>query len=244
MFWESLKSLFEKNKYIDNHTSDMFKALVYAAIPSTNDNGSNQPSVKELGALDLYVDEYHIWSLDHSLSINIFGINLKINLSRPTAKMLDIASKELVYRGENKEPVNQLAKKSILPYFAIKRLTLKNLNNNCQRSTVNCQLFRNIKFASLAPSDRFRAITLLEQNRINLKKLPLPYWNNPDFVFATLHALPGFSTRGYYSEWPAYGATRLETPEEHVLEHTPLAWKQIEYPGPSKGYHGFRGYLE
>ena len=41
---------------------------------------------------------------------------------------------------------------------------------------------------------------------------------------------------GYYSEWFGYGSTRLEEPNQRVLEFSPSSWTQVGYPGPSFSY--------
>jgi hypothetical protein len=48
---------------------------------------------------------------------------------------------------------------------------------------------------------------------------------------------------GFYSEWPAYGTTRLATPTLRRLEYFPIGWRQTGYPGVSLGYRAFRGQL-
>ncbi|WP_132250188.1 hypothetical protein [Natranaerovirga pectinivora] len=98
-------------------------------------------------------------------------------------------------------------------------------------------------FAALAPSDRFRAIILLEELRINLENLPFPYQNNPALVLSVTNSLNRITTMGYYSEWWGYGTTRLEEPDDRVLEYLPLSWEQVGYPRPSLGYRAFRRYL-
>lgn len=52
----------------------------------------------------------------------------------------------------------------------------------------------------------------------------------------------GTTMMGYYSEWYGYGSTRLNEPNQRVLEFYPFSWKQIGYPGPSLGYHALRSY--
>ncbi len=47
---------------------------------------------------------------------------------------------------------------------------------------------------------------------------------------------------GYYSEWSGYGTTRLNKPNQRILEYNPISWKQVGYPGPSLGYHALRAY--
>ena len=99
-------------------------------------------------------------------------------------------------------------------------------------------------FAALSSNDRFRAITLLEQNKVDITLLPIPFYNNPGFILSLTGGIAMFATIGYYTEWSGYGSSRMDTPEKRKLEHFPVGWNQVGYPGPSKGYHAFRGYLE
>lgn len=58
----------------------------------------------------------------------------------------------------------------------------------------------------------------------------------------SLHSAAGTTMFGYYSEWSGYGTTRLAPPNERKFEYAPISWKQVEYPGPSLGYHALRPY--
>lgn len=55
----------------------------------------------------------------------------------------------------------------------------------------------------------------------------------------------GLTTLGYYSEWPGYGETGTDTPDQRAL-HTPpgdvQGRQQTEYPGPEPGYPAHRGF--
>ncbi len=72
--------------------------------------------------------------------------------------------------------------------------------------------------------------------------LPQPFRNNQGLIVSTVHTLVTWTMMGYYSEWAGYGSTRLETPDQRVLEYAPISWSQIGYPGPSLGYRGLRTY--
>lgn len=98
-------------------------------------------------------------------------------------------------------------------------------------------------FDRLKTDDRFRALFALEKMEVNPEVLPIPFRNNPGFVREIIGVLTLLVTSGYYSEWSGYGLTRLLPPEKRRLEHFPIGWKQVGYPGPAKGYHAFRGYL-
>lgn len=212
-FFKLLMILFQGNKYTLPQTQAVFKALVDAIVPVTPELTEKQGSIQSFGALDSHIDEYQSWTLDHFLSLIIIIKSFNIHLADATAEMLNIAAKQLLYMERNKIPVNT----AILP----------------EKGT----------FAALAPSDRFRAITLLEQLEDGLASLLIPFRNYRGFVFTITVSINLLAIIGYYSEWSGYGSTRMETAEKRKLEHFPTGWKQVGYPGPSKGYHALRGHL-
>lgn len=217
MNWNFFKPYFEmikfQSKNILPQTRAAFEALLDAVVPNTPELAERQGSVQSSGAVDLNIDEYQIWTLDHYLSLIIVAANLNVYLANATAEMLNIAARQLIDSEDNKKPVN------------------------------TAFLFEEGAFAALEPSDRFRAITLLEQLKVDLAGLPVPFHNNPGFVLGIVGIISILATKGYYSEWSGYGSTRLETPENRRIEHFPTGWKQVGYPGPSKGYHALRGYI-
>ena len=129
-----------------------------------------------------------------------------IPLAKPTAEMLDIAADQLIFQQGNEEQLNYL----LYPGGGT--------------------------FAALAPNDRFRALTLLDQLNVNLSYLPMPFTDDPGLVLSTISTLNQIALMGYYSEWNGYGTTRLESPNLRVLEFYPLSWNQVGYPGPSLAY--------
>lgn len=152
----------------------------------------------------------------HTDELKIWSLNhllTNVPLADSTANMLNIAANQLIITGKTTEPINFKA------------------------------FYHGDIFASLSRNNRFNALLLLEQLKINLNELPLPYKNNPGFVIFIANALNGFIMFDYYSEWSAYGTTSLASPEERKLQRLPFCWKQVEYPGPSRGSHDFRGYL-
>lgn len=210
LFPEMIKN---QSKYPLPRTKITFKALVDATIPKTPKLAENQGSIQLFGALDCNTHGYEIWLLNHFISLHTPISNFNIYLANATAKMLDVAAKQLITSKENKNSIEQ-------KLFANKYI-----------------------FASLAPDDRFRAITLLEELKVNPAHLPIPFYNNPGTIIAVTGAIIMFVTIGYYTEWSAYGSTSMETPNKRKIEHFPIGWEQVGYPGPSKGYHAFRGYL-
>lgn len=73
-------------------------------------------------------------------------------------------------------------------------------------------------FSCLSRRDRIRTLSALENLNIDLYVLPSPFQNNAGLVKNVTDALNRFSMLGYYSEWPAYGSTRLRPPSERRLE--------------------------
>ncbi|QKY70653.1 hypothetical protein [Lentibacillus sp. CBA3610] len=98
-------------------------------------------------------------------------------------------------------------------------------------------------FSCLSREDRIRTLSALENLEVDLYLLPSPFQNNAGMVKHVTDALNRFSMFGYYSEWSAYGSTRLCPPEDRCLEWFPLSWQQVGYPGVSLGYRDFRGFL-
>ncbi|SHG14419.1 hypothetical protein [Ornithinibacillus halophilus] len=96
-------------------------------------------------------------------------------------------------------------------------------------------------FSYLSRKDRVQTLSALENLHIDLYLLPSPFQNNAGMVKFVTDALNRFSMFGYYSEWPAYGTTRLNPPDYRRLEFFPPGWHQAGYPGVSFGYRDFRG---
>lgn len=194
-------------------TKAVFKALADSIVPRTDKFAENPSSLHAIGALDVHTDEYPIYSLEHYAALRIMLRNFNIYLANATAEMLNTAARQLIAAGENGQPVNPAVESA--------------------EGT----------FAALGATDRCRAIALLEQLRMDLTSLPVPFRNNPWIVLDLVSILTMLNTTGYYSEWSGYGSTRLEAPEKRVIEHFPAGWRQVGYPGPSQGYHALRGYL-
>ncbi|MNY27262.1 hypothetical protein D3C86_1611590 [compost metagenome] len=84
---------------------------------------------------------------------------------------------------------------------------------------------------------------MLEQLDVDLGCLPPPYKDDGGLIRFIVDFLNRGTMFGFYSEWAAYGSTRLNTPTQRRLEYFPLSWSQVGYPGVSKGYRAVRGYL-
>ncbi|PGY16014.1 hypothetical protein [Bacillus sp. AFS031507] len=168
------------------------------------------------GALELHVYEYVIWILEHSIALPVkaqLNIVDSRTMSKATAELLDMGATQLIQTGQKLYP--------------------HHVNTFPEGGP----------FSSLSPIDRLRAITLIERLEINLENLPIPYKNNPGLVRIMMDALNELPMFGHYSEWTAYGTTRLFSPEYKRVEYFPHGWFQTLYPGPSFGYRDFRGFL-
>ncbi|MBY9079171.1 hypothetical protein KIH86_24425 [Paenibacillus sp. HN-1] len=97
-------------------------------------------------------------------------------------------------------------------------------------------------FSSLSPADRIRVLERLEELNVDLGALPPPYRNNGGMVRFMVNFLNRQTIFGHYSEWSAYGTTRLRTPVERSLEYFPIGWCQAGYPGVVPGYRALLGY--
>jgi hypothetical protein len=183
------------------HTKATFMAFVDAMIPSI------------LGALDLRLDDYIVWTLDHYVSIQGEWSVKNVPLSSQTARILDIAAFQLITSGNVK----------VSPDFST------NPDGG--------------PFAALSPDDRFEAIRLLENLQVDLEILPSPYRNNAGLIENVVTSLHQMVMFGYYSEWFSLGSTRLAYPEDHRLERQRFIWDSLNYPGPSFGYRAVRGFL-
>lgn len=98
-------------------------------------------------------------------------------------------------------------------------------------------------FAALLPSDRIRTLAMLEQLKVDLGTLPPPYQNDGGLLKFIVDYLNRGTMFGNYSEWSAYGTTRLAAPTQRRLEYFPISWRQVGYPGVSLGYRALHGFL-
>lgn len=99
-----------------------------------------------------------------------------------------------------------------------------------------------VPFAALSPMDRIKTMAILENLQVDLGTLPPPYRDDGGLVKFIVDYLNRGTMFGNYSEWPAYGTTRLNTPTRRRLEHFPIGWRQVGYPGVSLGYRALLGF--
>ncbi len=96
-----------------------------------------------------------------------------------------------------------------------------------------------VAYAALPPGDRIRVLSMLERLEVDLETLPEPYRNDGGYVKFTVDLLNRMTLFGNYSEWSGYGSTRLNPPDQRILEYFPIGWRQVGYPGVSRGYPQF-----
>jgi hypothetical protein len=206
--------IIEGERSLNRYIRSTFQALVYAIFPP-NFRFKDLRTVQIAGAQELHVYEYVIWILDHSIALPVKEqLNLEnTSMSKSTAELLDVGAAQLIQTGQILYPLNV----TVFPNGG--------------------------PFSALSPIDRLRAISLIERLDINLENLSIPYKNNPGLVRNMIDVLNELPLFGYYSEWTAYGSTRLFSPEFRRVEYFPHGWFQTQYPGPSFGYRDFRGFL-
>jgi hypothetical protein len=94
-----------------------------------------------------------------------------------------------------------------------------------------------VSFAMLSPLERLSVIELLRQEAQAPEIMSIVSQVDPGLWRTALSMLDTYTLMGYYSEWFGYGTTRLNPPNERIMEFKPISWLQVGYPGPSQGYH-------
>ncbi len=174
---------------------DTFQALVDTIIPRTPHLAQDYGLIQYYGALDAYIDQYLILSLQ----------NLYYPLANFTVEILNLAAQIVNSEG---------------------------FDNNPQNS--------NISFSNSTPEKRLQAIELLQMASTFPANYPQVFSDNPDIILYIYGFINRVPMLGYYSEWYGYGDTRILPPNQRQLEFYPFSWQQIDYPGPSLGYHALR----
>lgn len=203
---------------LDPNLVATYRALVDAIVPGMPPYPGAGP-VESAGAVELGVHEYLIWSLDHSLSLHS-GLSLTVfPLSSATAALLQAGAVQLIASGQAQFPP-QLPSQYPMSYS-----------------------IPGSPFAQLAPVDRILILAKLERLDVDLGTLPAPYKDDGGFLKFMVDYLCHGTMFGNYSEWSAYGSTRLAPPPFRRLEYFPVSWAQVGYPGVSKGYRANGGFL-
>ena len=169
--------LVHKHNKPDPHTKATFAALVDAIIPSTPELTAQYGPNMTVGGVNLGIDEFVIWELDHSLSIQMYLDLTSVPLSTPIASMLDVVATTLIASGQSKHTRHA-------PSFP-----------------------GGGSFAALSRKNRIRTLSLLEQIDVDLGTLPTPFTNQARLVISSIDVLNRYVIFGFYSEWSAYETT-------------------------------------
>ncbi|MEH7117314.1 hypothetical protein V7128_07810 [Neobacillus vireti] len=84
-------------------TKTVFEAFVDAIIPPAPSHSQKLGNILYIGASDLLIHKYIIWTLDQSISLLK---NTNYSLSRQTAELLELAARQLVLNNWNTQPLN------------------------------------------------------------------------------------------------------------------------------------------
>lgn len=114
------------------------------------------------------------------------------------------------------------------------------LNTGQAQCQPNLSIWHLSPFASLNPMDRIRVMQLLGDAQIEPGPLPPPY-GSKIWIVSMVSFLNRHTMFGNYSEWSAYGSTRLMTPIDRRLHYFPVSWSQAGYPGVQPGYRVYMG---
>ncbi len=91
---------------------------------------------------------------------------------------------------------------------------------------VSIDTTQGVTFSALAPGDRLSVIKRIKKQEI--LSLGDPMISDKYMIDSLIR----FTMMGYYSEWYGYGSTRLDEPNQRILEFQPNSWRQVDYPGP------------
>ncbi|WOO36769.1 hypothetical protein R2R35_23760 [Anaerocolumna sp. AGMB13020] len=96
------------------------------------------------------------------------------------------------------------------------------------------------RFFEASEELRLEALGFIREYAKESENIPPILADSADMLMNIYSMLIRFPMMGFYSEWSGYGSTRLYPPSERVLQYRPVSWEQIDYPGPSNGYHALR----
>ncbi|MEY8353473.1 hypothetical protein AALB39_08965 [Lachnospiraceae bacterium 54-53] len=137
--------------------------------------------------------------------------------------------------------LDSLAIPLAIPTAQILNIAAKQFLYEKDENPEESDLFDGKLFSGLSPSERLLAAGLLLQPDGFLYFPALDQISQED-IYPVIPSLNKLALMGYYSEWSGYGLTRLNPPGQRTLEHFPVSWDQIGYPGPSLGYRVSRSY--
>ncbi len=161
------------------------------------------------GMAELYGRIQYYGALDeYTDEYLIMSLNsLIIPYAIPTAEILNMAAAQFISINEDNQGVDNLEKSSWMLLY------------------------------DLLPIARLQAVNLLLLQPMDyVMEAPIPFRNDQGNILFITMLINRLAMMGYYSEWSGYGTTRLKPPNQRKLEHNPISWQQIGYPGPSLGY--------
>lgn len=197
----------------DPHTEATFRAFAEAVIPATPDLAARRGEEHEFGAGAVGVWEFLVWFLNRALEPGLYRLleePVPVRLAEGVAAFLDAGATALLARGDNEAEPDPARYPGGGP------------------------------FASLAPADRFRAVTAAES--LPPEDLPAPFDaldHKTGYVVQAIHLV---AMAGYYTEWAGYGGTRTADPSEREYTGSVPSREQTKYPGPIDGAAAHRGY--
>jgi hypothetical protein len=228
----------------DPTTRATFRAIVDAVVPETPELADELGPEHEPGGLELGLEDYlltvtnTIFSLYDAPDLLVEAAidveadlgeatvdlseavgteqepTLNLRLAELVAKVCDVAAVELLARGENEARPDP---------------------TRFEAGTT---------FASLSRTDRLRALSLLDERRIDTAQLPGPVLEVSGALIPQL--LVAFTEGIYYSEWQGYEDV-ARPPSEREFSDTVdgerlQSWQQTDFPGVIDGSVSFRGY--
>lgn len=212
------------------HTRITFRALVDAVVPKTPELEDDLGEEFVPGGLAIGLAEFMIPYVNNMFSYDIpfFSDDGNLQLATPFAKILDSAATKLLLKGDNE---SSLDFGRPLELFEDEEVSSWKL------------YLKSGPFAKLAPRDRLRAISLLDELELELS---LPGDTFFEFDAGMVGQLViGFTEAVYYSEWQGY-EDFWAPPSEQDHPNDPSTvqgWRQTKFPGFADGHAAMRGYL-
>jgi hypothetical protein len=208
----------------DPTTRATYTAVVDAVIPEIDGVPEGLGPEDEPGGLNVGLDAYLVEYVNTLFSAGTpVRAEENLRLAEAVAKVCDVAATELIARGDNEEQPDPTRFESGGP------------------------------FASLARTDRLRALALLDEKEIDTAALssaaadvgvPLPVLEGTAGLVPQL--VVAFTQVIYYSEWQGYEDISAPPSEREFSETVDgeklQSWRQTDFPGIIDGAAAFRGF--
>jgi hypothetical protein len=208
----------------DPTTRAIYTAVVDAVIPEIDEGPEGLGPEDKPGGLNIGLDSYLIEYVNTLFSAGVpVRTGENLRLAEAVAKVCDVAAVELIARGENEATPDPTRYDAGGP------------------------------FASLARTDRLRALALLDEKEIDTAALssaaadvgvPLPVLEGTAGLVPQL--VVAFTQVIYYSEWQGYEDVSAPPSEREFSETVDgeklQSWRQTDFPGVIDGAAAFRGF--